>query len=242
MFGARPAVTPTLQRQITARAGGTGPYAMTWGPPVKYIEIPSGEAGTRATIKIMKKLVLSPWGHRNPEVVWLARQIVEDVSPGPAKDYRAMAGAILEFMKTEVSYRLDPSGLEYVPTPWYTLVVTGREDCFTQGTLVLKKGDGLVKIETLAEGDEIWGYDRWSKVTNVWGDKGLLNTFKFTLSNGASMRLTPNHKVWVPGPDGEPTRVRAYTLEPGSFVYQPGCGGTLWAGKLAGVHRKFASG
>lgn len=225
--GRRGRVPPALRHKVS------GPYKeMTWGPPVKYVKIPHGEAGTRATLKIMKQLVLSPWGHRNPEVVWLARQIAEDVSPGPTKDYRAQAEAILRFMKKHVDYRLDPAGLEYVPTPWYTLLVSGKEDCFVQGTLVLHKSRGLVKIEDLVVGDAIWGLDRWSTVTNVWGDKGALNTFKFYLSNGASMRLTPNHKVWVPGLDGEPKRVRAYELEPRSSIYQPA------ADAVTSVHRR----
>jgi hypothetical protein len=207
------------------KAGGHGPYkGLTWGPPVKYIEIPSGEAGTRATLKIMKELVLSPWGHRNPEIVWLARNVVDDVSPGPQKDYRAMAGKILEFMKKNVSYRLDPSGLEYVPTPWYTLLVSGREDCFTQGTLVLHRERGLVKIEELVVGDWIWGLNDWSEVTNVWGDKGVLETFQFNLANGRSMRLTPCHDVPVAGLDGEPMKVRASTLRPGQAIFQPDAG------------------
>jgi hypothetical protein len=217
-----------------------GPYKeITWGPPIKYVSIPSGEEGTRATLKIMKQLVLSPWGHRNPEVVWLARQIVEGVSPGATKDYRAQAEAILQFMKKNVDYRLDPSGLEYVPTPWYTLLVTGREDCFTQGTKVLlREGMRLVPVETLRKGDEIWGLDRWSKVTNVWGDKGVLPTWRITLNNGGSMRLTPDHKVFVarcnrhvgrvksrpcacPVDEREVIRVRVSELRPGMVVTQP---------------------
>lgn len=170
----RPSVPPAIQRVIEQRAGkagGHGPYkGMSWGPPIKYVEIPSGEAGTRATLKIMKQLVLSPWGHRNPEVVWLARQIVEEVSPGPQKDYRAMAGAILDFMKQNVDYRLDPSGLEYVPTPWYTLLVTGREDCDGHATAAaaLAMALGLKAGFRTVRGDPSRP-DQWSHVYAVIG-------------------------------------------------------------------------
>ena len=144
---ARPVVSPEIQRVINARSGNagvSGPYnGMTWGPPVKYVEIPGGEAGTRATLKIMKELVLSPWGHRNPEVVWLAKKIVKDVSPGPKKNYRAMVGKILEFMKTEVKYELDPSGLEYVQTPHYTLLTEGSGDCDDAATSAAALGMAL---------------------------------------------------------------------------------------------------
>jgi hypothetical protein len=113
---------------------GQTPYAKTWGPPVQYVKIPGGEAGTVATLKIMKGLVLGRWGHRNPEVVMLAKKIVAGVSPGPSKDYRSMAKAILDFMRTHVKYELDPAGLEYVQTPHYTLLVSGSGDCDDMAT------------------------------------------------------------------------------------------------------------
>jgi hypothetical protein len=117
-------------------AAAEQPYNKTWGPPVKYVEIPGGEAGTVETLRIMKKLALGKWGKNNPEVVELSRMVVSDVSPGPSKDYRAMAKRILEFVKENVAYRLDPSGLEYVCTPWYTLLVSGYEDCESSATAI----------------------------------------------------------------------------------------------------------
>jgi hypothetical protein len=109
---------------------------MTWGPPVKYVKIPGGERGTVATLKIMKGVVLGQWGSRNPEIVELTRMAVEDVSPGPSKDYRAMAKGIFDCVKEHVAYRLDPAGLEYVCTPWYTLAVSGYEDCESHAALI----------------------------------------------------------------------------------------------------------
>lgn len=124
---------------------GSRPYDMTWGPPVKYVRIPRGEAGTVATLKAMKGLVLSKWGHRNPEVVLLAKKIASGSSPGATKNYRGMAQSILDFMKSNVSvtpkhshngldYQLDPAGLEWVQTPWYTLLVSGNGDCDDMST------------------------------------------------------------------------------------------------------------
>lgn len=199
---------------------GKQPYPMTWGPPVKYVRIPRGGDGTLATLKVMKKLVLGKWGHRNPEVVLLAKKIASGVSPGPEKNYRAKAQAILDFMKSEnmsstagpwnkapmakdkarhagVDYQLDPAGLEWVQTPWYTLAVTGSGDCFVHGSRVLRReGHQLVPIESIRPGDEIWGLDRWSRVERAW-EKGILPTYKVLLNNGSGMRFTPDHKVWV---------------------------------------------
>ncbi len=144
-------VPPGVQRAMYKPLhSGNRPYDMQWGPPVKYVRIPRGENGTVATLKAMKGVVLSKWGHRNPEVVLLAKKIADGTSPGAKKNYRAMAQGILDFMKTNVEnksgawnqapmaqtkqnagidYQLDPAGLEWIQTPWYTLVVTGSGDC-----------------------------------------------------------------------------------------------------------------
>lgn len=231
--------------------GGERPYDMAWGPPVKYVRIPRGEAGTVATLKIMKEQVLGKWGHRNPEVIWIAKEAVRDVSQGPNKDYEAMVAALLEFTKGNlevlskeekyaragINYQLDPAGLEYVQTPWYTIAVEGSGDCFVHGTRVLlREGRKLVPIESLREGDEIWGLDRWSRVERSW-EKGVLSTYKVLLNNGSSMRFTPDHKIWVahcerhtrragspcscPVAEREVVVERVENLVPGMVVLQP---------------------
>jgi transglutaminase-like putative cysteine protease len=145
-------------------------YEKTWGPPVKYLKIPHGEDGTVATLKVMKKLVLGPWGSRNPEVIELTRMAVRDVSPGPEKDYRAMAQAIFDFVRENVAYRLDPSGLEYVYTPWYTLLVSGYEDCESQASAVaaMAMALGLRAGFRTVKGDKRRP-DQWSHVYAVIG-------------------------------------------------------------------------
>lgn len=119
-----------------------------------------------------------------------------------------------------------------------TLLKTHGGDCFVQGTKVLRReGHALVPIESLREGDEVWGYDRWSRVTRVWGDKGVLRTWLIRLNNGSTMRLTPDHKVWIADriisrdengghkPDSERItnlrRVTVRDLKPGQVVIQP---------------------
>jgi len=228
---------------------GEKPYGgMSWGPPIKYVKIPGGEWGTVATLKVMKELVLGKWGHRNPEVVLLAKKIVANVSPGPTKDYEAMAGAILDFMKTRVKYELDSAGLEWVQTPHYTLLVSGSGDCFAKGTKVLlREGHRLVPIESLRVGDEVWGLDRWSRVENTW-ERGVRATWRVELNNGTSVRLTPEHKVFrsvcdsltCGGPDGPHDfrracrieRVLVSDLRPGDVVTKPEHG-SVFAARVA---------
>jgi hypothetical protein len=69
-------------------------------------------------------------------------------------------------------------------------------DCFVKGTLVLRDNHELVPVESLRVGDRIWGWDKWTKITNTW-EKGTLKTWAVVLNNGSTMRLTPDHKVWV---------------------------------------------
>lgn len=69
-------------------------------------------------------------------------------------------------------------------------------DCFVHGTLVLRDDHTLVPVESLKVGDRIWGLDKWTRVEQTW-DKGVLPTWLIKLNNGSSMRLTPDHKVWV---------------------------------------------
>jgi len=152
---------------VPVNGPGKAPYEVTWGPPIKYIRIPSGEKGTVATLKVMKGLVLGRWGHRNPEVVHLAREIVKEV---PSKNYKGEAQAIFDFMRKNVKYNLDPAGLEYVPTPWYTLLVSGYEDCDGHATAIaaLAMALGHRAAFRTVKGDKR-RKDQWSHVYAVIG-------------------------------------------------------------------------
>ena len=100
--------------------------------------------------------------------------------------------------KYAVRYTRDAMLADVFTAPERTLFKLNGGDCFVQGTKVLRReGHALVPVESLCEGDEVWGYNDWSKVTKVWGDKGTLKTWLVRLNNGSSMRLTPDHKVWV---------------------------------------------
>lgn len=100
--------------------------------------------------------------------------------------------------KYAVRYTRDAMLADVFVAPERTLLKSHGGDCFVQGTKVLKQaGHALVPIESLREGDVIWGYNKWTRVTKVFGDKGILKTWLVRLNNGSSMRLTPDHKVWI---------------------------------------------
>lgn len=100
--------------------------------------------------------------------------------------------------KYAVRYTRDAMLADVFTAPERTLLKSHGGDCFVKGTKVLlREGHKLVPIETLREGDEVWGYNSWTKVTKLWGDKGILPTWLIRLNNGSTMRLTPDHKVWV---------------------------------------------
>lgn len=115
---------------------GAGGFTPSYGqglrdPSVTISQIPNGEDGTIATLQKMADAVLGPEGAHNRDVRLLAQKIVEGV---PNKDYTAEAGAIFAFMRKEVRYTLDPRGLEWIQTPWWTLLVMGQGDCDDHAT------------------------------------------------------------------------------------------------------------
>lgn len=168
----------------------------------QIVSIPGGAAGTEATVKYMVQLAVSD--AKEPEMVQYARRIVSDV---PSKDYEGEARAIFEFVRSNVRYRLDPRGLEWVQRPFVTLLVDGAGDCFAKGTRVLKRtapganGGALVPIESLVVGDEIWGWADWTRVERTW-DRGIRKTWGVSVAGIPCrfVRLTPEHKVWQGGP------------------------------------------
>lgn len=130
--------------------------------------IPDGHAGTEATIRVMAELAASPSeGGRDPEIVALARKIVEGI---PSKDYLGELNAIFNFVKENVRYVQDPRGLEHVETPRRTLLVTGQEDCDGHATCLAALAIALnhgVAFRTLAADRSRPG--EWSHVYAVLG-------------------------------------------------------------------------
>lgn len=94
------------------------------GPPVEYVEIPNGVAGTAATIEPMAKLAMQ--GSRHPEVIELARMIVSHVGH---QDYRGEIEALFWWVREHVRYVQDPRLMEQIQHPHHTLLVVGAGDC-----------------------------------------------------------------------------------------------------------------
>lgn len=158
---------------------------------------------------------------RDPKVYALAREVVgarcgDDwcvPEKNGLKGVDALQAAVEEVkaihakVQERVRYTFDPTDYDAFQTADKTWELrTG--DCFIKGTLVLRGDHQLVPIESLRVGDKIWGRDRWSGVTNIW-EKGVLPTWNVRLNNGSSMRLTPDHKVWVASCEKHTTRVKA---------------------------------
>lgn len=190
------------------------------------------DAVTAQTLEIMGRLAVE--SSRDPGMIDHARSLVADIQ---RKDYEAEAARVFDHVRDTVRYVHDVAGQETLIDPRWLLWVFGSEDCFTHGTKVLRReGHALVPIETLRIGDEIWGRDRWSRVTNAW-EKGHLATWMVRLNNGSTMRLTPDHKVWVARcpHDGQTRKrpchcrmdarevvvMRVEELRPGMCVVQP---------------------
>lgn len=190
--------------------------------PSKVLTIPDGVKGTEDTIKEMRRLARE--ASVDPKFVQFCRSLVAGL---PSKAYYDEAVRIFDFVKAHVRYVLDPRGSEYVQDPRWVLFVDGQGDCFVKGTKVLRRcGPELVKVEALLVGDEIWGKNKWSKVTKTW-DRGLRKTYQIKLNNGSSMRLTPEHKVWVVR-DGQESRVPVVELTVGERLSRPSLESTRW--------------
>lgn len=97
---------------------------------ITLTEIPDGDAGTRATLKIMGSLVKAY--KVNPEIYTLARQLVAHL---PQKDWPGQVRALTEFVRDRVRYVHDIAGMEGLQTPTVTLEILAG-DCDDKCTLL----------------------------------------------------------------------------------------------------------
>lgn len=116
-----------------AMASGQGYVSPFTAPRVERVQIAQGEKGTIQTLEAMKKAVAGKEGAHNPEVRFLAQRIVSHVAN---KDYEGEVRALFEFMVKHVRYTLDPRGLEWVQTPWFTLLAQAQGDCDDHATAI----------------------------------------------------------------------------------------------------------
>jgi len=103
---------------------------------VVRLEIPSGESGTDATVRIIRQLIES--GKRSLKIRYFAEWIVKLYNVA-ARDQVGEIAAIHDWAKKNIRYVQDPYRVEYVQTPERLLVTrTGDCDDFTAlvGSLV----------------------------------------------------------------------------------------------------------
>jgi transglutaminase-like putative cysteine protease len=98
-------------------------------PPTSLQSIPSGRAGTRATLRAMKRLV--DYSRADYELIRFARQLVHYL---PEKAWEAQARAIFYFVRDRIRYVLDPVGIETISSPDETLKVR-HGDCDDKSVL-----------------------------------------------------------------------------------------------------------
>lgn len=96
-----------------------------------------------------------------------------------------------------IRYEEEPAGQPYEDFAAVPVVLSrGWGDCFPRGTLLLNDSYQFVPVEALEPGMKIWGYDRWSEVV-ARSDKGELSVDAIEMSNGSTVLLTADHKVYV---------------------------------------------
>jgi transglutaminase-like putative cysteine protease len=92
-------------------------------PKTKLITIPGGRAGTRATLRIMSRLISA--AKKDPFIRQKAEQIIEHIA---GKDFKGEARAIHSYVRDEIRYLKDIDGVERVAEPRETMR-TRRGDC-----------------------------------------------------------------------------------------------------------------
>ncbi len=93
-------------------------------------QLPSGVAGTRATLRAMARLVAV--FHVEHIIYQLARTIVRNV---PGKDYLGELQAVQTWVRAHIRYTRDIHGIESLQWPTRTLEM-GHGDCDDQAVLV----------------------------------------------------------------------------------------------------------
>jgi len=107
-------------------------YYRVGGYKVSRGTLPSGDAGTRKTLGLMRQLALD--GARQPEVQAAAVSIVRQAG-APPHDHMAELIALYRFVRDQVRFTDDPVNVEKLQGPRYTLEVLSG-DCDDRATLL----------------------------------------------------------------------------------------------------------
>ncbi len=160
---------------------------------------PAGAEGARLSLK---EVAERAWKARmSPRLrAWVTQQL--DKCGASREGRRSQAQCILDAFRKKVPYIADPLMGEFMATPDQLLCLDEGGlcimggDCFPEGTLLLRDDFEFTPIERIKVGDRIWGKDKWSTVTQKWA-KGALEVDAIKMSNGSTVHLTANHKVYV---------------------------------------------
>jgi len=169
--------------------------------PAPGVDARPHPAGVKGAKRSLVEVAERAWKARmSPRLrAWATQQLDKCGRP---TSRRQQAQCILDAFRKKVPYVADPVMGEFMATPEQTLcldeggicIVGG--DCFPEGTLLLRDDFEFVPIEQIKIGDKIWGKDKWSTVTQKWA-KGPLAVDAIEMSNGSTMYLTADHKVYV---------------------------------------------
>ena len=132
-----------------AEALGTNRDGDTFPIHSRAYRLPAGDAGTRATVQLMKQKAEGPEGAEHPGVRDFALRAVQGC---PARDDWAQAEALYHAVKKHVEFRGERA--ETLQTPWLTLQ-WGAGDCddFTSLLVACLLSLGIpANIETIAYG------------------------------------------------------------------------------------------
>jgi hypothetical protein len=209
---------------------------------------PDGVAGVKLSLETIAQHIRA--GAKSPAVQgWAYDQLLacglkgrDGPPPFGQASNRAKASCLLDAIRKVTIYTADPPNVEMVKSAEAQLCLRPGlcirgGDCFVEGTLIqtdqgivfpqgsfskkyLRPDSSARPIESLQEGERIWGLNRWTTVKRVW-PKGVLRYSAITLDDGLVLPLTADHHVFrVNSPAGF-ERVTVRSLEPGAILIRP---------------------
>lgn len=130
--------------------------------------IPDGDPGTFQTLRIMRTFARNALKHPQQIVRGYTLLAVQNVAQ---RDWRNEVRALQEWVRDQISYRMDPDDLELVQTPEKTLEF-GAGDCDDKATLLasmlLAIGHPARFCAAAIEGDQFSHVLVQSKVADAW--------------------------------------------------------------------------
>lgn len=227
---------------FAARGLHTAREVVPWQPKIDKHEHPFGEAGTRKSLDAVAKKIKE--GYTDPRVRAWAIECLERArrEEGIACDTERERAEVLLRAVQKKLWVPDATATEWIAGAHLTLCVDKNApcfhggDCFPHDTTIYKRNKNCV-ISSLRVGDEIWGFDRWSKVEAVVC-KGVLPVDVLTLSNGEELHLTEEHHVY----DTEKRRHRVKDVDVGFKLLEPSVVGgmsdrVMWQPEVISIER-----